>query len=377
MKSKSTYIIVVLLLAFAIAAWFLKTIIIYIIISIILSLIGHPLVRFFTKIKIKKLHISNSIAAALALITMLIVVLAFFSMFIPLVIQEARIVNKINPNEVMATFKYPLQNLEYDLKKFQLSPDSGQSIQQYLTTKLSSVLGFNEISSFIQKIIGFTGGILAAFFSILFITFFLLKDEKLIFNIIILLTPTRHIEAVKTILNDTKLILTRYFIGILLDVLLVATLTAISLSLCGIQNALLIGVFAGVLNVIPYIGPLIAAGFAVLIGVSTNLNLDFYSQLIPLAEKIVVVFLIIQLIDAMVFQPLIISSRVKAHPLEIFIVILIASKIAGITGMIIAIPVYTIIRIIAKEFLSKFKFIQQLTADLEKSIEKNSFTPPH
>jgi predicted PurR-regulated permease PerM len=377
MKSKSTYIIVVLLLAFAIAAWFLKTIIIYIIISIILSLIGHPLVRFFTKIKIKKLHISNSIAAALALITMLIVVLAFFSMFIPLVIQEARIVNKINPNEVMATFKYPLQNLEYDLKKFQLSPDSGQSIQQYLTTKLSSVLGFNEISSFIQKIIGFTGGILAAFFSILFITFFLLKDEKLIFNIIILLKPTRHIEAVKTILNDTKLILTRYFIGILLDVLLVATLTAISLSLCGIQNALLIGVFAGVLNVIPYIGPLIAAGFAVLIGVSTNLNLDFYSQLIPLAEKIVVVFLIIQLIDAMVFQPLIISSRVKAHPLEIFIVILIASKIAGITGMIIAIPVYTIIRIIAKEFLSKFKFIQQLTADLEKSIEKNSFTPPH
>ncbi len=372
MNQKSKYIIIAILLVLAtIFVWFLKTIVIYVIISIILSLIGQPLVRFFLKIKIKKFHLSQSVSAAFALVTMLIIVSAFFSLFIPLAIEEARIINKINPTEVVNAFNEPLQNLEYDFKKFQISPDSNQSIQQFITTKISSIFGFKEISEIAQGVISFTGSLLAGFFSILFITFFLLKDDKLIFNIIILLTPPQYINTTKTILKDTKLILTKYFIGILLDMLFVATLTTICLSFFGIKNALLIGLFAGVLNVIPYIGPLLGAGFAILIGISTNLNLDFYSQLIPLAEKIALIFLTIQLIDAMIFQPLIISGRVKAHPLEIFIVILIGSKLGGITGMVIAIPVYTILRIIAKELLSKFKIVKQLTADLEKSLDKN------
>jgi predicted PurR-regulated permease PerM len=166
-------------------------------------------------------------------------------------------------------------------------------------------------------------------------------------------------------MHDTKKILTRYFIGILLDMAFVATLTAIGLSILGIKNALLIGLFAGIFNVIPYVGPLLGAGFAILIGISSNLNLDFYTQLMPLAGKIAVTFLIIQLIDAMFFQPLVISNTVKAHPLEIFLVILTAGTLAGISGMVAAIPIYTILRIIAKEFLSNFKFIQELTSDLE------------
>ena len=160
--------------------------------------------------------------------------------------------------------------------------------------------------------------------------------------------------------------LTKYFIGVLGDMLFVATITFIGLWIIGVENALLIGVFAGLVNIIPYIGPIMALLFGILIGVTTNLQLDFYTQLIPLIGKISFVFVIVQLIDALFFQPLVISNIVKAHPLEIFIVILIAGTFAGIGGMVIAVPVYTILRIIAKEFLYNFKFIQKLTENLDE-----------
>ena len=149
--------------------------------------------------------------------------------------------------------------------------------------------------------------------------------------------------------------------------LFVASLTTIALSLLGVKNCILIGMFAGLMNVIPYVGPLLAAAFGVTIGITSNLELEFYTQLLPLVYKIALVFLIVQLIDSLIFQPLVISNIVKAHPLEIFLVILIAGTLAGIGGMIIAVPIYTILRIIAKEFLNNFKIVQQLTSELEEN----------
>ncbi|MEI8100959.1 MAG: AI-2E family transporter, partial [Bacteroidota bacterium] len=302
--------------------------------------------------------------------TLIGVIALLVSLFIPLVIQEARIISKINPNEVVSAFQQPLHNLEFDLQKFQITSEGGQSIEKMAVSKLTSVFGFQEVSSYAQLIISFFGSILAAIFSIAFITFFFLKEPKIIPNIIMLLTPPKHSQSVKNIMHNIKSTLTRYFIGILLDMAFVATLTAIGLSLLGIKNALLIGLFAGIFNVIPYLGPLLGAGFAILIGISSNLNLDFYTQLLPLTGKIALTFLIIQLIDAMFFQPLVISNTVKAHPLEIFLVILTAGTLAGISGMVVAIPIYTILRIIAKQFLSRFKFVQELTSELEAKSNK-------
>jgi predicted PurR-regulated permease PerM len=131
-----------------------------------------------------------------------------------------------------------------------------------------------------------------------------------------------------------------------------------------IENAFLIGFLAGIINVIPYVGPLIGALFGVILGITTNLELDFYSQLIPLSFKIISVFAVMQMIDNFIIQPIIFSNSVKAHPLEIFIIILSAGTIWGITGMLVAIPFYTVIRVIAKEFLSEFKIVQLITKDI-------------
>jgi predicted PurR-regulated permease PerM len=371
MQSKPKYfIIAILIVLITLTAWYLKTIILYIIISTILSLLGQPLVNLLSKIHFRKKHISRTMSSIGALIIMLTVIVGLISLFIPLIVEQARIISQINPNKVIDTFKEPLKNLDYSLQKFQVDNSSEGTVEKFLTEKLPTIFGFSQISAIARQMVSFTGGIIAAFFSISFMTFFFMKDEHLVYNIILLLTPPKHIEAVKDIMRSTKLILTRYFIGILMDMAFVATLTATGLSIFGLKNALLIGLFAGILNVVPYLGPLLGAGFAILIGILGNLDLDFYTQLIPLIEKIALTFLIIQLIDAFFFQPLVISNRVKAHPLEIFLVILTAGTIAGITGMVAAIPIYTIIRIIAKEFLNNFKIVQQLTAEIGNATGK-------
>jgi predicted PurR-regulated permease PerM len=367
MQNKSKYFLIgSAVILTALIAWYLKTILMYICIAIIISLIGQPLVKLFSSIRIKKFSLPVSISALLALTSITFILALFVSMFIPLIVEEARIISKINPNEVVETFKEPLAHLNYDLRKFQIQYGNGESLEKFIASQLTSIINFQEVSSYAQGIVSLTTDIIGGTFIVLFMAFFFMKDKHLIYNVVLLLTPPKHIEEIKDIMRDTKRLLTKYFIGILLDMLFVATLTTISLSLLGVKNCLLIGMFAGLMNVIPYVGPLIAASFGILIGVTSNLDLDFYTQLLPLVYEISLVFLFVQLIDSIIFQPLVISNIVKAHPLEIFLVILIAGTLAGIGGMIIAVPFYTILRIIAKEFLFNFKIVQKLTSELEE-----------
>ena len=142
---------------------------------------------------------------------------------------------------------------------------------------------------------------------------------------------------------------------------IITLIVSTSLTILGVKNALLIGFFAAIMNVIPYIGPVIGAGFAVMITLSSNLDLPFYTEMMPLITKVLIVFGIMQLLDNVLLQPIIFSKSVKAHPLEIFIIVLVGAKLGGILGMVLAIPFYTAFRVIGKVFLSEFKVIQQLT----------------
>jgi len=134
--------------------------------------------------------------------------------------------------------------------------------------------------------------------------------------------------------------------------------------LFGIKNALLIAFVGGVFHIIPYIGPLIGATLGVVLGLAGAISGNMYPDLVPVILKILSVFFAVNLIDNFVFQPFIYSNSVKAHPLEIFFIVLIGERLAGIPGMVLAIPFYTLIRIVAKEFFNKFKIVQKLTENL-------------
>jgi predicted PurR-regulated permease PerM len=352
-------------LLLATAAWFLKNIFTYILVAGILAMFGEPLMKVFGRITLGRKKIPRSISALLALLSLLLVFLAFLALFIPLVVEEARIISSVKEEDVLNSFREPLNAVENFFGRFEVDYGEGKTFETYIQGKLASFLSFAQLSSIVNSLVGITGDFFVAVFAISFLTFFFLRDKAMIHQNILLLVPPKHIGAIREILSDTKRLLTRYFIGIGIQMVLVASLISTGLFIIGVENALIIGVLAGVANIIPYIGPFIGGSFAIVIGISSNLSDDFYSGILPLIGKICIVFVIVSVIDALFFQPYIYSSTVKAHPLEIFLVILIAGTLTGIGGMILAIPAYTVLRLIAREFLYNFQIVRKMTKDLD------------
>ncbi len=347
----------------ALALWYFSAIIIYLLVATVLSLIGQPLMRALKKVKIKKFTVPKGLAAALTLVALLTSLLCVIALFIPLVIDEAKIISSVNTTEVMGALETPLQKLEGFINQYQREPFS---LREYLQGQLSSILNFGEVSDVANAVAGITGNIFIAFFAVCFFTFFFLKDGRIFFETLLMLVPPKYVSDVREIVDDCKRLLVKYFVGVCIDVLCVMVLVSTGLWLLGVKNALIIGFFAGIMNVIPYIGPLLAGAFGIVIGISANLEPEMYGNLLPQTGKIVLVFVAVNLFDAFFLQPLIFSNTVKAHPMEIFLVILIAGTLAGIGGMIVAVPAYTVMRVVARQFLGKFKIVRKLTEDLEE-----------
>ena len=340
-------------------AWKLKTILGYILISLVLALIGRPIMQLLKKPNFKSKKLPNGLRAAVTLLTLFIFFSGVFSLFIPLVMEEARILSSINFEQVSEELQEPIKDCQSWLHNNHL-----MNPKNTLEDELLSIFSFTQVGTFFSSIFGMLGNGVITLFSILFITFFLLKEKYIANSVITAFTPEDKQENINNILINTKELLSRYFIGIIIQIATITLVVSTGLSFLGIQHAILIGFLAGIINVIPYIGPIIGGIIGVLIGISTNLHLDFYTELLPLSGKIFLVFIVMQLIDNFVLQPLIFSNSVKAHPLEIFIVVLSVGTLWGITGMIVAIPFYTLFRVVAKEFLSEFKVIEQLTKNI-------------
>lgn len=347
--------------------WYFSAIVTYIIISVVLSFVGRPMVRWLMKIKYKKFKIPKGIAAFATLVSLWIVFVSFFRFIIPLLINEVETLSNVDFTQVLDSVEEPLINMMQIFSKDPVTIES-QNFLDIVTENLGAQIDFSQVSNWFGVIAGTIGELLIAFFSVSFITFFFLKDENMFRDFIILLVPTKLEENVSHILDSISYLLRRYFIGLLFEVFMVMLLDTIGLTIVGIDfnQAVVIGLFCGLFNVIPYLGPWMGAALGLLMGAALNIEADFMNDTLPMLGWMAVVFLTVQVLDNVLFQPLIYSSSVKAHPLEIFLVIMAAGSMAGIVGMILAIPVYTIIRVIAKEFFVNMKLVQKMTKNLEK-----------
>ncbi|MBK8633777.1 MAG: AI-2E family transporter [Saprospiraceae bacterium] len=222
----------------------------------------------------------------------------------------------------------------------------------------------SRIQSMFTSTVSAFGNMVVGIMSVMFIAFFFLKEQGLFYEMIKTAVPVEYEERTTHAIDESSKLLIRYFIGIFIQITIVTIVSTILLSALGIQNALLIAFFAAIMNVIPYMGPIIGASFGAIITISSNLNVSFYNELFPQLIKVFIVFGIVQLIDNFILQPNIFSKSVKAHPLEIFLIVLIGAKLGGILGMVLAIPLYTVMRVIGKVFLSEFKVIQRLTKNI-------------
>ncbi len=361
------YLAIVLGLAALVwALWYFKAIVIYILVAAIISLIGAPLVKILDRIKIGKKNFPRALSAAITLALILFMIFIFFRLFIPMIAYEAHEFSNIDITQVKENLREPLGKIQEWIGTIETENGTQLSVEDYVSNKVVSILSLSRISNVLGFITGMLGDIFIGIFSISFITFFFLKDTRLASRSVLLLIPDKFEESTRHALTSIKNLLTRYFLGLIIQLTLIMLLISLGLYLVGLdfQHAIIIGLFAGLFNVVPYVGPIIGGIFGIVIGIVTNINLDFYAEILPLIGYIALVFVSVQLIDNFIFQPFIYSSSVKAHPLEIFLVILIAGSVAGIKGMILAIPTYTVLRAIAKEFFNKFKVVKKLTENI-------------
>lgn len=346
--------------------WYFNNIVAYVLASAVLSLIGKPIVDLVCSINIKGWQPPRPIGAAVGLITLWFFFFLFFRIMIPLVISQINELSAVNVPNMIANFDEPLAEIDAFIKQYLPAAVEDYSFRDYLVEEISNVVNVNFVTQFFSSTANILGALFIAVFSVSFITFFFLKDEGLFLEGITILFPEKFEKNITHALISVNNLLRRYFIGIFLQSTGVMTLDTIGLMIVGIpfRTALVIGLFRGILNVIPYVGPIIGTFLGLLIGVATNLHMDFTTEVFPLMIFMTISFVSVQLVDNFLFQPLIFSSSVKAHPLEIFIVLLIAGSIAGILGMLLAIPGYTVLRVFAKEFFNNFRVVRKLTKQL-------------
>ena len=362
MSQRNKYFLIAgILLLLGFGCWYFSKIVFYILFSVFLTLLGKPIHRLIGKIRVRKKTLPGAVAALMTLLSLYIIFAGLFAIFIPLIAQEAKIISGINTQNVVNELRAPISELEDLLNRY--SSDHIE-LGNYAQEKLSSLISAGQVTKFVNSIISFTGDIFIAFLAISFFTFFFLKDGQLIFETLILLSPKKNENDIRNVVDESKHLLIRYFSGMCIDILCVTTLISTGLYLAGVKYALIIGFFAGIMNVIPYVGPLISGLFGLLVTVSNGITDGDTVATFHSCELLILVFVIVNLLDAFLIQPFIFSKRVKAHPLEIFVVILVAGTLAGIGGMILAVPAYTVLRVIAKQFLSRFRIVDEMTKDL-------------
>jgi predicted PurR-regulated permease PerM len=402
--------------------YYFRELVSYIIIAWVISMVGAPLVTFLRK------YIGKNGAAfvTLSLFGLLLVLLLYA--FIPPLVNQARNLSNADYNKIVRTIEEPLKDWENWLVDRRILKNSSAALIEnseqseenhffdktvvldsllnpkdstYLThvainvridaselVKISnnnqSKVQEDQDSDFFEKIrenivyyinpsriqavfsasLSAFGNISIGILSVFFIAFFFLKEQGLFYEMIKTLVPVQYEDQMAHAIDDSSKLLIRYFIGILSQMTIILVYLSVLLKILSIENALLIAFFAAMTNVIPYIGPIIGFAIGFVITVSSSLEVSFYNELLPQIIKLGIAFGSMQLIDNFILQPTIFSKSVKAHPLEIFLIVMIGAKIGGILGMVVAIPFYTVFRVLAKVFLSEFKIIQQLTKNL-------------
>jgi predicted PurR-regulated permease PerM len=354
------------ILIFLAGIWYFREIVVYILVSGVLSIMGRPLVDLFCRIKFRKWYFPRNIGALLTLMIIWGIIISFFYIFVPLITSQIDQFSTIDSSKIVQLIEGPIRKVEELFRALNKDISKDVSLQQFIISKVAGVLNINLLQNFISSVATILGNILVAIFSITFITFFFLKDQHLFFETILIWVPDKYVDNVTRALFSIKKLLTRYFIGIMIQSTCIMILITIGMTIAGIdfQQALVMGLILGMLNVIPYVGPWLGLFIAIIMGVASHMNQDFNAVVIPLVTYMIIVEAITHAIDNVVFQPVIFSNSVKAHPLEIFIVVLAAGFAAGVPGMIFGIPAYTVLRVFAREFFNNFKAVQRITSSL-------------
>jgi predicted PurR-regulated permease PerM len=333
--------------------YLIQSVIVYIIIAAVISLIARPIIYFLKR----RLKFPNTLSIVTTMVILISLLIGVIRMFIPLVIEQGESLSLLHTEKL-------LQNLQ----------DVINQVNDYFATKDINLLselknvdflsGFQAIPNLLNSVVSALGSLGIGLFSVLFISFFFMKDSTLLKNAVLTMIPNKSENRFSKSTEIINNLLSRYFIGLVLQITILFVLYTITLLIFGINNAVVIAFLCALLNLIPYIGPMIGAVIMFLLSMTSNLGQDFQTEILPTSMYVMIGYLIAQLVDNFFSQPFIFSKTTKSHPLEIFLIIIIGGLLFGVVGMITAVPLYTALKVILKEFLSDNKIVKSLTKDI-------------
>ena len=366
MKGNARIIAIIIGLAlFAFLIYYFSDIVSFILIAWVLSLIAKPFMKFLRRIlTFKKFTPGNTLIALTTILLFLFLIVLLGWLFTPLVIAQANNLSHVDIGAINKTLQVPISEFKAWLISYGLI-DPSVDLSDQIISGIKNMIDPSRLGVIFTTAITFAGNIIITVSSVMFILFFFLKDENAFDDFIKAIVAERHEARITHAIDNISNMLRRYFTGILLQVSILTAFLFTVLTIMDIKNALLIAFFGALMNVIPYLGIIIAIAFGSMITISSNIDLPFYETILPMVFKVVGAFLATQLIDNFFVQPYVYSNSVKAHPLEIFLVILIAAKIGGVMGMLIAVPAYTSLKVIAKVFFYERRIVQAMTKSME------------
>lgn len=331
----------------------IQSVIVYIVIAAVISLIARPIIRFLRK----KLKFPNTIAVITTMFVLVSLLIGVIRMFVPLIIKQGESLSLLQTDKLQQN----LQDVINQVNDYFVS----QNIN--LLSELKNVdflSGFQAIPNILNYVASTLGSLSVGLFSVLFISFFFMKDSHLLKNAVLTVIPNNSENRFSKSTEIINELLSRYFIGLVFQISILFIIYTITLLIFGINNAVVIAFLCALLNLIPYIGPMIGAVIMFLLSMTSNLGQDFQTEILPTTLYVMIGYLIAQLVDNFFSQPFIFSKTTKSHPLEIFLIIIIGGLLFGVIGMITAVPLYTAIKVILKEFLSDNKIVKSLTKDI-------------
>lgn len=335
--------------------WQLQSLLVYVGVAAVLTLIGRPLNKFL----MVQLRLKSVLATTITLLVMLSLFSGLISLFVPLLTQQSENLSLLD----VAALEQDLDALLVQLSNY-YKIDNALWQQQLSAENLLQNVNFELLPQMLNQILDLLGGFTIGLFSVVFILFFFLKDSNLMERMILTTSSSKSEARVAKSMETIKNLLSRYFLGIILQISILLIIYTTVLLIFGVESAFVIAFLCALLNIIPYLGPIVGGILMLLLTMSSFLGADFSSVILPKTIYVMLGFIFGQLVDNFFSQPYIFSTSVKSHPLEIFIVILAAGTLVGPMGMIVAIPVYTALKVILKEFLSENRIVKSLTEDL-------------
>ena len=348
-----------ILLCIAILFYFLfkiQSVIAYLLISVVATLMGRPIVIFLRG----RLKFPKILAVVFTILLMISVLAGIVYIFVPILTEQGKNLYSLDWDRLQNELNKLYQEITH---YFGASPEVAKEIieEADIEKNIDKQLNVGVVPKFLNFLSELLSMVGIGFFSIVFISFFFLKDGRLFQTGLLRLIPgERRVQTINSI-ETIKNLLSRYFIGLLLQIAILFVIYALVLFLVGIENAMIIAFLCALFNIVPYVGPMIGGVIMILLTMTSNPELDFSTVILPRTGYVVLGIVIGQLVDNFFSQPFIFSNSVKSHPLEIFLVILVSGLLFGIFGMIVAVPAYTVLRVILKQFFSGNKWVEALT----------------